>query len=188
MQKSEIQYIINSSTYPNITKKQPISKTITEASNILRSHCFNNVGKIHNNNNKQNENEKGENNKNKETPELSFAMLEGYCHCCIKGGHRSPECHLKDKISKEDWAINKAKAQEITENPKQSLLNTQSHNSKENSNSNESTSSYEGWSTKHVQFYQAEEMKNGFCSIMVEQLIYFVTLTWLPIFILPPKH
>jgi hypothetical protein len=70
-------------------------------------------------------------------------MLEGKCYCCGKGGHNSPACHLKHRILKEDWAINKAKAQETTENTENSLLNTQSNNSKENNN--ESTSSYEGW-------------------------------------------
>jgi hypothetical protein len=49
-----------------------------------------------------------------ETLEMSFAMLEGKCCCCGKPGHNSPLCHLKDKIPKEDWAIIKAKAQEIT--------------------------------------------------------------------------
>jgi hypothetical protein len=85
-------------------------------------------------------------------------MLEGKCYCCGKGGHRSPECRLKDKIPKEEWAINKAKAKETTKTTEQSLLNTQSNNSKENNN--DSTSSYEGWSAAHVQFYQAKEMKN----------------------------
>jgi tRNA A37 threonylcarbamoyladenosine biosynthesis protein TsaE len=32
-------------------------------------------------------------------------MLAGKCYCCGKGGHQSPECHLKDKIPKEDWAM-----------------------------------------------------------------------------------
>jgi hypothetical protein len=85
-------------------------------------------------------------------------MLEGKCYCCGKGGHRSPECRLKDKIPKEEWAINKAKAKETTKSTKQSLLNTQSNNSKVNNN--DSTSSYEGWSAANVQFYQAKEMKN----------------------------
>jgi hypothetical protein len=68
-------------------------------------------------------------------------------------------CHLKDKILRDDWAINKAKAQEPTENMEQSILNTQSNNLKENSNSNKSASTYYGWSMANVQFYQAKEMK-----------------------------
>jgi hypothetical protein len=54
---------------------------------------------------------------------MSFAMLEGKCHCCGKAGHKSPTCRLKESIQKENWAINKAKAKEQshinTENTKQ---------------------------------------------------------------------
>jgi hypothetical protein len=49
-------------------------------------------------------------------------MLESKCYCCSKAGHNSPTCHLKDKIPKDDWSINKAKAQ--GQNTKQSHLNT----------------------------------------------------------------
>jgi hypothetical protein len=49
----------------------------------------------------------------------------------VKGGHNSPACRLKDKITKGDWATNKAKAKETPKTTKQSLLNTQSNNSKE---------------------------------------------------------
>jgi hypothetical protein len=37
-------------------------------------------------------------------------MMEGKCYCCGKAGHKSPVCRLKDKIKKDEWAINKAKA------------------------------------------------------------------------------
>jgi hypothetical protein len=39
-------------------------------------------------------------------------------------------CRLKDKIPKEDWAINKAKTQENTKNTEQSLLNAKSNTTK----------------------------------------------------------
>lgn len=39
--------------------------------------------------------------------EMTFAQLEGACYCCGKKGHKSPQCKLKDKIAKPDWAINK---------------------------------------------------------------------------------
>jgi hypothetical protein len=85
-------------------------------------------------------------------------MLEGKCYCCGKAGHKSPDCRLKDKTPKEDWAINKAKAQEQT--TKQSHLNTNKSTEKKMSSShNDSSSSYEEWSAAHVQFYQAKEMK-----------------------------
>jgi hypothetical protein len=39
---------------------------------------------------------------------LNFAQLEGSCYCCGKKGHHSPQCQKKDKIPKNEWAINKA--------------------------------------------------------------------------------
>ena len=42
-------------------------------------------------------------------PEMSFTQLEGKCHCCGKGGHKSTNCRNRDKISREEWAINKLK-------------------------------------------------------------------------------
>jgi hypothetical protein len=106
-------------------KNNQYPKTITKAANVLSNHCWDNVGKTNNiNNNKQKDNDKGED-KNEEIPEMSFAMLEGKCYCCGKPGHNSPQCHLKDKTPKDDWAINKAQAQEQnTKHTKQSHLNT----------------------------------------------------------------
>ena len=92
---------------------------------------------------------------------MSFAMLEGKCYCCGKGGHRSSTCRLKEKTAREDWAINKAKAKETPKKEsEQSHVNSNSNNNNNQSSStssNDSTS--EGWSGAHVQFYQAEEMK-----------------------------
>jgi hypothetical protein len=115
-------------------------------------------------------------------------MLEGKCYCCGKGGRWSPECRLKEKIPKEDWAINKAKAQETNKNTDPSLLNTQSNNSKENSNINKSTSSYKGWSKAHVQFYQDKEMKKWILLDNGSTVDLFCAPTSLSIFILPPKY
>lgn len=50
--------------------------------------------------------------KKDETPELSFAQIEGKCYCCGKGGHKSPECRDKKKIPKDQWAINKLNMEE----------------------------------------------------------------------------
>jgi hypothetical protein len=41
-------------------------------------------------------------------PVLSSTQMEGKCYCCGKPGHRSPECHKKDKIPKDEWVINKS--------------------------------------------------------------------------------
>jgi hypothetical protein len=34
--------------------------------------------------------------------------MEGKCYCCGKPGNKLPDCRQKDKIAKEEWAINKA--------------------------------------------------------------------------------
>jgi hypothetical protein len=42
-------------------------------------------------------------------------MMEGKCYCCRKTGHKSPTCHLKDKVPEEEWAINKVRLKEQTQ-------------------------------------------------------------------------
>jgi Reverse transcriptase (RNA-dependent DNA polymerase) len=132
-------------------------RTITEANNVLSSHRFDNPGKKTQEKPEKTK-EGGTNNKKEEMPEMSFAMLEGKCYCCGKGGHKSPACRYKDR-PKEEWAINKAKVKE------QSHVNNEQKSTppadiQNNANSNSSTSSKEGWSGAHVQFYQATEMRN----------------------------
>ena len=97
--------------------------TITEASNVLSNHRFDNYKSNNNNNDKKNKdknNEKDEKVKPDEVPSMSFAQLEGKCYCCGKAGHRSTNCHHKDR-PREEWAINKAKAAEVS--------NAQAHSS-----------------------------------------------------------
>jgi hypothetical protein len=36
--------------------------------------------------------------------------MEGKLFCCGRPGHRSPECHQKDKIPREQWVINKSQS------------------------------------------------------------------------------
>jgi hypothetical protein len=106
-------------------------------------------------------------------------MLEGKCYFCGKGGHQSPVCHLEDKILNEELAINKAKAQEPTEQS--------SHNNAKSSNSKEikllstyyDTSSEEGWTAAHDQCYQAKEMKNWILLDKGSMVDLFCNLTWL---------
>jgi hypothetical protein len=85
--------------------------TITDANNVLSGHRLDNIGeKKHQN--KASKEKESNHPKDEEKPELSFAMMEGKCYCCGKAGHKSPMCRLKDKIEKDEWAINKAKAKE----------------------------------------------------------------------------
>jgi hypothetical protein len=117
-------------------KNNQYPKTITKAYNIFSNHRFDNAGKQQTNKPNHN-NDKGANNNNKEeTPEMSFAMLEGKCYCCGKAGHKSPSCCLNDKTPKEECAINKAK------NTKQSHVISKSNNSKDNKTSNNSTTNH----------------------------------------------
>jgi hypothetical protein len=44
---------------------------------------------------------------------MSFAQLKGRCYCCGKPGDRPPDCWEKDKIPREEWAINKVKSSHV---------------------------------------------------------------------------
>ena len=63
-------------------------------------------------NNPKNNRNKDEKDDEDHTP-LSFAQLEGKCYCCGKPGHKSPECRNKEKIPREEWAINKSQQQHV---------------------------------------------------------------------------
>jgi hypothetical protein len=39
--------------------------------------------------------------------------MEGKCYCSGKPGHKSPECRSKEKILREEWAINKSQQQHV---------------------------------------------------------------------------
>jgi hypothetical protein len=62
-------------------------------------------------NNKKSKDDKED--KDEQEVPMSFVQLEGRCYCCGKPGHRSPDCQKKDKISQEEWAINKVEASHI---------------------------------------------------------------------------
>jgi hypothetical protein len=141
----QTQQSLNNNQYP---------KTITSATNVLSNHWFDNAGKSkHDKVNKETEKEA----KAEEGPEMSFAMLEGKCYCCGKTGHKSPTCRLKDKIAKEDWAINKAKSNETEE---QSHLNSHEAKSSSTDKGSENGSAAEGWCGAQIQFYVADKMKD----------------------------
>jgi Reverse transcriptase (RNA-dependent DNA polymerase) len=143
-------------------KNNQYPKTITEANNVLSNHRFDNAGKQQHHKPNQNSEKTTNNNNKEEIPEMSFAMLEGKCYCCGKSGHKSPSCRLKDKTPKEEWAINKAKSTEqshVNSETKDSKDNNTPSNNNNNNNNNNNSNALEGWSGAHVQFYQADEMK-----------------------------
>jgi len=130
-------------------------KTITEANSVLSSHTFDNTpkGKMGQGNNNDKQKEKKQE-KEEESPTLSFAQMEGKCYCCGKPGHKSPQCRKKDSIPKEQWAINVAKKSE------QQSHNQTSQSSNNKSNEGQQSSEATGWAGAHIQFYQAQEMRD----------------------------
>ena len=78
---------------------------------------------------------------NSNTLNLSFANIEGKCYCCGKSGHKSPQCRMKDKIPREEWAINKAAKKENLH------VHTSVNNSDETSSNNTNTNSSNSNST-----------------------------------------
>jgi Reverse transcriptase (RNA-dependent DNA polymerase) len=136
-------------------KNDQYPKTVTEANNVLSNHKFDSVG--NSSNKKTNTTEKSNKKSDSdEKLELSFATIEGKCYCCGKAGHKSPACRLKDKIPKEEWAINKAKAKE------ESTTKQQSHATTTTKEKDDSSVSKAGWSGAHIQhqFMQSESMRD----------------------------
>jgi hypothetical protein len=77
-----------------------------ESNIVLINHSFSktyNANKSHQVNKSKEENKQVK--ENEETPEISFAIIEGKYYCCGKGGHKSPECQMKDKIPNNKWAM-----------------------------------------------------------------------------------
>ena len=104
-------------------------------------------------------------------PALTFVQLEGKCYCCGKAGHKLPQCYMKSKIPKEEWAINKVQMTQV--NKDQSVNN----NEIDTSSSTENEKNI-GWAGVHVLFLQgesndkfAEELKT---KIAIQTLRYFV--------------
>ena len=83
-------------------------QTITEASNILSNHTFDETyNKIRQTQKLQNVNEENKNEYNNKPISMIFAQIKGQCYCCGKSGHKSPECNSKNSIPTAEWWINK---------------------------------------------------------------------------------
>jgi hypothetical protein len=87
-------------------------RTIVETNNVLSNHKFD-ITKVKKPDQKHHNKSKPKEDKDEEevTP-LSFAQMEGKCHCSGKPEHKSPECRSKEKIPREEWAINKSQQQQ----------------------------------------------------------------------------
>ena len=104
----EAQYSLGVDQYP---------KTLVSAIQVLSDHPFDTAYAEAKRKRKEKEKaatDKDRQNKNKDDDgevkspfDMTFAQLEGSCYCCGKRGHKSPQCKLKDKIPKAEWAINK---------------------------------------------------------------------------------
>jgi hypothetical protein len=127
-------------------------RTIVETNNVLSNHKFDiTKGKKpdqkHHNKSKPKEDKDDE-----EVTPLSFAQMEGKCYCCEKPGHKSPECRSKEKIPREEWAINKSQQQHV-----------QSKNDDAKSTSGSTITTKKevivGWTGLHCSFAQTVDMK-----------------------------
>jgi hypothetical protein len=85
---------------------------------------------------------------------MSFTQLEGRCYCCGKPGHRSPDCREKDKIPREEWAINKVEASHVQASENANMNNNSSTGSQVQGSGNASQ-----WAGVHLGFYQASAMR-----------------------------
>ena len=107
----------------------PVDITATTA--VLSRYPFDEKNK-HEGGKKKHDN-KGKN--DKEDPiMLSFAQMEGRCYCCGKATHRSDKCRQRDKIPKEEWAINRAKSEDKPQSHAQRAEENTSHLSNNNNN------------------------------------------------------
>ena len=131
-------------------------KTIVEANNVMSNHKFDNA-KSNNQQEKKKQTDRNQNKDKKEEEEepitFSFMQMEGKCYCCGKQGHKSPDCQQKDKIPKEEWAINKLQQQ-------YNKMNSDKKSSTDNStiSSNKSKTKV-GWAGVHCAFTQATDLR-----------------------------
>ena len=100
-------------------KNDQFPKTIVDGNNVLSNHEFDEShskkkdrrGLDPRTSKSRKKDEESKNDSEEEGLALSFAQLEFSCWCCGKKGHKSSSCNLRDKIPRDEWAINKSKSQ-----------------------------------------------------------------------------
>ena len=87
-------YLENSDqlNYSSIIKT--FQKTIAEANNVLSNHRFDAAT---NKKNAKGTHQESTKDKGDESPNLTFAQMEGKCYFCVKGCHKSPQCLRTDQ-------------------------------------------------------------------------------------------
>jgi hypothetical protein len=88
-------------------------RTIVETNNVLSNHKFDITKGKKPDQKYHNKSKPKEDKDDEEVTPLSFTQMEGKCYCCEKTGHKSPECRRKEKIPREEWAINKSQQQHV---------------------------------------------------------------------------
>ena len=135
-----------------------ISIRLTEANNVLNNHRFDEI-KVRNNNfnnrnrrDNENSNNVINNKEDDDFPVISFTQMERNCYCCGKPGHKSPNCHSKNTISRKDWYIHKIQGQQHTQVEKEEESST-------TSNASNKKEQLVGQTCLHYSFVQATNIQ-----------------------------
>jgi hypothetical protein len=136
-------------------------KLVSESNNVLSNHKFDVT--VSNKNKHQDRDRhkpkiKQEEKEDDASPILSFAQIEGKCYCCGKPGHRSPDCHKKDKIPKEEWVINKAQSHMTVSDDRSSSGSTLT--SSVAASAERKPEVQVGWAGVHCSFAQLTNLKD----------------------------
>jgi hypothetical protein len=143
-------------------------KVLSETNNVLSNHRFdanatNKQDKLlkqqqSDRDRKRNKEKQDEDKQGDASPVLSFAQMEGKCYCCGRPGHKSPECHSKDKIPKDKWAINKSQSH-LSAGDDKSIGGNSSASSITAATGKKSEAQV-GWAGVHCHFAQISNLKD----------------------------
>jgi hypothetical protein len=88
-------------------------RSIVETNNVLSNHKFDATKVKKPDHKHHNKSKPKEDTDEEEVTPLSFEQMEGKCYYCGKPGHKSLEYRSKEKIPREEWAINKSQQQHV---------------------------------------------------------------------------